>query len=170
MRVWGPMSKCPRQSVAARPRSAQSNRGAPGPIRSGYLRLGGRLDPAALHEQLCKARRPDGRCRLAPAEESPGSTGKRCRLTAGEGDLRDSATENKPPAQGSRDTPRARAKRCGKSAPRPWQQGRQGKPHREQDRIGAAAPATAQGFPTRRPGWSREARCKARPRGMVVPR
>jgi hypothetical protein len=35
--------------------------------------------------------------------------------------------------------PQVRAKRCGKSAPRPWQQGWQGKPHREQDRIGAAA-------------------------------
>ena len=33
---------------------------------------------------------------------------------------------------------RARVKRCGKSAPRFWQQRRQGKPHREQDRIGAA--------------------------------
>lgn len=29
-----------------------------------------------------------------------------------------------------------RVKRCGKSAPRTWQQGRHGKPHREQDRIG----------------------------------
>ena len=29
-------------------------------------------------------------------------------------------------------------KRCGKSAPRPRQRGRQGKPHREQDRIGVA--------------------------------
>jgi hypothetical protein len=36
---------------------------------------------------------------------------------------------------------KARVKRCGKSAPRPWQQGRQGKPHREQDRIGAAGRA-----------------------------
>jgi hypothetical protein len=84
------------------------------------------------------ARRPDGRC--PQAEESPGSTGIRCRLTAGGGDPRDSATENKPPAQAPRGSPRARAKRCGKSAPRPWQQGRQGKPHREQDRIGAAVP------------------------------
>ncbi len=30
-------------------------------------------------------------------EESPGSTGIRCRLTAGGGDPRESATENKPP-------------------------------------------------------------------------
>ena len=33
-------------------------------------------------------------------EESPGSTEMRCRLTAGGGDPRDSATENKPPVQG----------------------------------------------------------------------
>ena len=33
-------------------------------------------------------------------EESPGSIRTRCQLTAGEGDLRDSATENKPPNQG----------------------------------------------------------------------
>jgi hypothetical protein len=138
--------------------------------RGDSLHLRQLLDRAASPAHLCLARRPDGRCRFAPTEESPGSKGKRCRPTAGEGDLRDSATENKPPAQGSRDAPRARAKRCGKSAPRPWQQGRQGKPHREQDRIGAAAPATAQGFPARRPGWSHEARRKTRPRGMVVPR
>ncbi len=35
-----------------------------------------------------------------PVEESPGSTGIRCRLTAGGGNPRDSATENKPPTQG----------------------------------------------------------------------
>jgi len=69
-------------------------------------------------------------------EESPGSTGIRCRLTAGGGDPRDSATENKPPVIGQ--PKQARVKRCGKSAPRLWQQRRQGKPHREQDRIGAA--------------------------------
>ena len=33
-------------------------------------------------------------------EESPGSVRTQCQLTAGEGDLRDSATENKPPNQG----------------------------------------------------------------------
>jgi len=33
-------------------------------------------------------------------EESPGSTKTRCQITSGEGDLRDSATENKPPDQG----------------------------------------------------------------------
>ena len=43
-------------------------------------------------------------------EESPGSTKIRCQLTAGGGNLRDSATENKPPYQG-------KVKRCGKSTP-----------------------------------------------------
>jgi len=33
-------------------------------------------------------------------EESPGSTKTQCQLIAGEGNLRDSATENKPPYQG----------------------------------------------------------------------
>ena len=33
-------------------------------------------------------------------EESPGSTKTQCQLITGEGDLRDSATENKPPYQG----------------------------------------------------------------------
>ena len=34
--------------------------------------------------------------------------------------------------------PPARVKGCGKSAPRPRQRGRQGKPHREQDQVGTA--------------------------------
>jgi hypothetical protein len=113
-------------------------------VRLRLLRLDPRLTPCTSPAHLSPARRPDGRCRLKTAEESPGSTGIRCRPTAGGGDPRDSATENKPPAQGPHGTPRARAKRCGKSAPRPWQQGRQGKPHREQDRIGTAVPARVQ--------------------------
>ena len=95
---------------------------------------------------------------IPPVEESPGSTGTRCRLTAGGGDPRESATENKPPAQEG-NLPRGRAKRCGKSAPRLWQQGRQGKPHREQDRIGATAFARPQGLsrPVARVGRARRA-------------
>ena len=71
----------------------------------------------------------------AKAEESPGSTETRCRLTAGGGDPRESATENKPPA---RFAGRVRVKRWGKSPPRDRQRKRHGKPHREQDRIGTA--------------------------------
>ena len=40
------------------------------------------------------------------AEESPGSLKVQCQLTAGEGDLRDSATENIPPNQGKGETVR----------------------------------------------------------------
>ena len=39
-------------------------------------------------------------------EESPGSIKTQCQLTAGEGDFRDSATENKPPNQGKGETVR----------------------------------------------------------------
>ncbi len=68
-------------------------------------------------------------------KESPGSTETRCRLTAGGGDPRESATESRPPAAA---WPPARVKGCGKSAPRLRRRSRHGKPHREQDRIGAA--------------------------------
>jgi hypothetical protein len=68
--------------------------------------------------------------------------------------------------------PAVRAKRCGKSAPRPQQWGRQGKPHPEQGRIGAdgAAPqgAGAGAFPPFRPGWPREAPSNVGSRGMAV--
>ena len=127
----------------------------------------------AKWRQICHcqtAGRPLPR-RASWTEESPGSTGTRCRLTAGGGDLRDSATENKPPVQdrsrASRPVPRVRAKRCGKSAPRAWQQGRHGKPHREQDRIGAAA--TVKGLAARdeSQGYSRPAARVGRERRVV---
>ena len=67
----------------------------------------------------------------------------------------------------------ARVKRCGKSAPRPRQRGRQGKPHREQGRIGGAGAAPqgvgAGAFPPCPSGWPREACGDAGSRGMVVP-
>ncbi len=66
-------------------------------------------------------------------EESPDSQKKRCRVTPGRGDPMDSATEMKPLRRAA-----ARVKRWGKSPPRRWQQGRHGKPHREQCQIGTA--------------------------------
>ncbi len=50
---------------------------------------------------------------IAPlgGEESPGSKGQGCWVTPSEGDLKESATENKPPVI------QVRVKRCGKSAP-----------------------------------------------------
>ncbi len=59
---------------------------------------------------------------------------------------------------------RVRVKRCGKSAPRSWQQERQGKPHQEQRQIGVAYGP----FPARHPGRRREASGNGRPRGMVI--
>ena len=40
------------------------------------------------------------------SEESPGSIRTQCQLTTGGGDLRDSATENKPPNRGKGETGR----------------------------------------------------------------
>ena len=95
-----------------------------------------------------------------PGEESPGSMEARCRVTPGGGDPRDSATENRPPALRERSWPPARVKRCGKSAPRPRRRGRHGKPHREQDQIGAA-----RGIGRRRPSPKR---ASAPPPGSVA--
>src|SRR5436190_9119951 len=82
-------------------------------------------------------------------EESPGSTETRCRLTAGGGDPRESATENRPPGWFAS---QARVKRWGKSPPRNRQRKRHGKPHREQDQIGAARRATGSGVSASPPG------------------
>ncbi len=59
---------------------------------------------------------PEGRAaapRASGGEESPGSTERRCRLMAGGGDPRESATESNPPGFGP-----ARSKGWGKSPPR----------------------------------------------------
>ena len=75
---------------------------------------------------------------LHRGEESPGSTEKRCRVTPGGPG---SPGSGKVPQRADRPLVfglRARVKGCGKSAPRDRQRKRHGKPHREQDRIGAA--------------------------------
>ena len=59
------------------------------------------------------ARGPGGRGLRKQGEESPGSTERRCRLMAGGGDPRESATESNPPGFGP-----ARSKGWGKSPPR----------------------------------------------------
>ena len=96
---------------------------------------------------------------LAAGEESPGSMETRCRVTPGGGDPRESATESKPPAGTCSFGTylRVRVKGCGKSAPRRRQRRRHGKPHREQDQVGATASASARMlraglFPGRSPG------------------
>jgi hypothetical protein len=74
----------------------------------------------------------------------------------------------------SRDTRRpARVKWCGKSAPRRRQRRRQGKPHREQDQVGAAGIPLCfgcQAGPSRcRSGRLHEALGNGCPRGMAIP-
>ena len=108
----------------------------------GYT-CGTRRRPLDRPPRQCHLRpvsRPDGRSgkgRKAVGEESPGSTETRCRLTAGGGDPRESATESKPPGKAFA-LRRVRVKGWGKSPPRDRQRDRHGKPHREQNRIGTA--------------------------------
>jgi hypothetical protein len=85
------------------------------------------------------------KARKGGPEESPDSMKKGCRVTPGGGNPRESATEKSLPwchgTNSARRRPGASAKvmvkRWGKSPPRTWQQGRYGKPHPEQCRIGA---------------------------------
>lgn len=69
---------------------------------------------------------------------------------------------------------RVRVKRWGKSPPRSWQQGRHGKPHREQCRIGASRRLIPPGisrqgcFSPRGPGWQLEPVGDGGSRGMVI--
>ena len=75
-------------------------------------------------------------------EESPGSAKTGCRVTPGESNLRESATENIPPSE-ALCIGWVRVKWCGKSAPRLQQCKWQGKPHPEQDQIGIAFNASS---------------------------
>lgn len=120
-----------------------------------------RLATARPFAYIAAARGPGGRGGACSNEESPGSTEQRCRVTPGRRVRlpRDSATESIPLALG-----RVRSKGCGKSAPRGRQRHRHGKPHRVQDRIGAAYGLV----PARRPGWLLERRSNPSPRGMVA--
>ena len=137
-----------------------------------------RLTPPPESRMDFRVSRPGGRSgdhRKVAGEESPGSIDIRCRITSGGGDPRESATEIEPPAAafGLR---RVRVKRCGKSAPRCRQRRRQGKPHREQNRIGTAtrrvraSDNTAGPCRARRPGRLLEAMRKHGPRGMAATR
>ncbi len=78
--------------------------------------------------------------RVQTFEESPDSMKEGCRVMPGGGNPRESATEKRllwcrAIAFGGS---MAMVKRWGKSPPRTWQQGRHGKPHPEQRRIGAS--------------------------------
>ena len=86
--------------LAALPAIALTRHAARMPISTRVSRLDGR----------------SGKGRKAAGEESPGSMETRCRLTAGGGDPRESATESKPPARVR--IGRVRVKGWGKSPPR----------------------------------------------------
>jgi hypothetical protein len=99
-----------------------------------------------------------GRSQGRAFEESPDSTRQRCRVTPGGGNPRESATENEtagPPGQ-------ARVKRWGKSPPRTGQPGRQGKPHREQCRIGTSRRETGRAASARKSGLAAPGRGRPR--------
>ena len=86
-----------------------------------------------------------------------------CRVTPGGGNPRESATEKsllrcRRPATGGSGV---MVKRWGKSPPRTWQQGRYGKPHPEQCRIGAP--------PRKGPEASLATDCRGPPRGTFSP-
>lgn len=68
----------------------------------------------------------DGRAITWKREESPNAAGQGRRLTTGEGDFKESATESKLPA-------REKVKRRGKSSPLPRQRGGHCKPRPAQD-------------------------------------
>ncbi len=155
-------------------------RGCAGWASAGQPRGGACLTPAPRAPIACRARRPDGRCRRGSRSGGGGKSGLHGKTVPANGrrGRPQGKCHRKQTARAARPhrrAPRARVKRCGKSAPRPRQRGRQGKPHREQDRIGTAggpraSGGAARGFPPRRPGWSREACREARPRGMTVSR
>ncbi len=123
------------------------------------------------------------KARKGGPEESPDSMKEGCRVTPGGGNPRESATEKSLPwcpgftTGGSK----VRVKRWGKSPPRTWQQGRYGKPHPEQCRIGALpwkGPADVSGnrqpetsareLQPEGPGWQLDRVGNGVGRGMVI--
>ena len=74
-------------------------------------------------------------------EESPGSTKARRRITSARSGALKAPGRGIAPQKANRlgTRPEVRVKGWGKSPPRPWRQGWQGKPRLEQDRIGTGA-------------------------------
>ena len=104
-----------------------------------------------------------------------------CRVTPGGGNPRESATEKSLPwcQRFTNDGSMAMVKRWGQSPPRTWQQGRHGKPHPEQCRIGASrrkvrarrkatAETTAGTLQPGGPGWQLDRPGNRCGRGMVI--
>ena len=108
-----------------------------------------RVDADAARAHIRPARRPDGREDGNISEESPGSTETRVPGNARRVKAQGQCNRERPPKPGvagfPRETRPARVKRWGKSPPRTRQRGRHGKPHPEQDQIGAARPGESPG-------------------------
>ena len=101
-----------------------------------------------------------------------------CRVTPGRGNPRESATEKSLPHRTGNGSG-VMVKRWGKSPPRTWQQGRHGKPHPEQCRIGtprgkvrdcrkAMAETSTGTLQPRGPGWQLDRPGNGCGRGMVI--
>ena len=105
--------------------------------------------------------RPRGNTRKVRAPRK-----RRCRITSGGGDPRESATESRPPnAFGRGKGERVRQERTARLA---TGAARQTPPGARPNRGGTVR--TRQGFvPARRPGWLLEHRREPAPRGMVAP-
>lgn len=113
----------------------------------------------------CRRGRPQGQCHRKQTTSMRTSETSDVRFRCG----RRSTGVRSRDGDLSRGSIEARVKRWGKSPPRTRQRGRQGKPHREQDRIGAARARKSSGlFRTSRPGWLREASSNGRPRRMAA--
>ena len=129
-RKFGLLRSDAERAKAAGPQRHQGRHRLVGPMpQCGGLRCDPGYTPGSLRPALDRGQRqchlppvsrPDGRSgkgRKAAGEESPGSTETRCRLTAGGGDPRESATESKPPGKAFARR-RVRVKGWGKSPPR----------------------------------------------------
>ena len=117
------------------------------------------LDRSATKPLINHASRPDGRCRddcrFAADETGRGKSGLHGNTVAANGCRgRPQGKCHRKQTAGDGFGRQARVKRCGKSAPRDWQQERHGKPHREQDQIGVAGRAARLATPGPFPGPS----------------
>jgi len=144
--------------------------------------------PRVRIEMSQDVRRP-----LSPQGERGKSELRRAvrRVTPGQGNLKESGTENIPPnfalraslgrparlarrssleaVKASGERRRVRVKRCGKSAPRSWQHEWQAKPRTEQDQIGGLPSiGGADGPSVEPPGRSLDPASDGRARGMVA--
>ena len=125
--------------------------------------------PPGAHQE--RARRPDDRwfARERGLEESPGSTGRRYRLTAGG---RAKACSGTVPQKTNRlgfDQGKGETVRQERTAPRATGAAGQTLPGARPNRgAGVTFRRRHGGFPPCNPGWPREAGREARPRGMVI--